>query len=60
MTRFEQMTKDTKTLARFLMLIQGPSCDGCAAQEECEKLQQAGETYRVCARSWNAWLNREV
>lgn len=60
MTNFEQFTEDTGTLARLLMLIQGSSCDDCIAQEECEKLQQTGSTYRVCSRSWDAWLNKEV
>lgn len=60
MTKFEEITKDTEELAKFLTIIQGPRCDGCFAHEECEKLRQARETYRVCVRSWCAWLNKEV
>lgn len=59
MTKFEYITKDTESLAKFFTLVQGPSCDGCFVQEECEKLREAGETYRICVRSWCAWLNKE-
>lgn len=60
MTNFEELTKDTETLAEFLTLINDSECKCCIAQEECKKLQQADETYELCTRSWDAWLNKEV
>lgn len=61
MTKFEELTKDTETLADFLTLINDNSrCDCCMVVMECDKLQKAGETYRLCERSWDAWLNKEI
>lgn len=59
MTNFDEITKDTETLADFMVLVNGGECSGCVAGKECEKLQQAGETYNICFRSWCNWLNKE-
>lgn len=60
MTKFEEITKDTETLAEFLTLTNNGECVVCIAQLECDKLAQTGDTYRLCERSWCAWLNKEV
>lgn len=59
MTNFEEITKDTETLAKFLTLVNS-ECRCCVAQNECNKLKEAGDTYRLCTRSWCAWLNKEI
>lgn len=60
MTKFEEITKDTETLAEFLTLVNEGECVVCIAQKECDKLADAGETYNLCSRAWDAWLNKEV
>lgn len=59
MTNFEEITKDTESLAKFITLATHNDCCYCIAQTQCEKLQQTGDTYRLCVRSWCAWLNKE-
>lgn len=59
MTNFEEITKDTETLAQFLSLINDGGCECCIVQNECRKLMEAGETYSLCTRSWDEWLTRE-
>lgn len=59
MTNFEEITKDIETLADFMVLVNSGECSGCVAGKECKKLREAGETYSLCFRSWDAWLNKE-
>lgn len=59
MTNFEEFTKDTETLAKFLSFINNGKCDDCIAQMECRRLRLLESTYRLCTRAWCSWLNKE-